>query len=745
MAVAVSPNGDCAVSERLFGDRPISLPQDDAFGLSSFADALATSLLQLSPRDGLVISIEGPWGAGKSSAIALVVRIIQLRLLIGLGEDRDELEKCTEDQLGVKWVEKSKQRNTHIVRFNPWNFSGQENLVRAFFSELAAQIDVEPNGKLKNAMNKLAGYLPSVAGGLAAGGMLATGNLPAAAVAGAAGRAAGEAAEKAFKSESSLETAKKNLSSALREADQRIIVIIDDLDRLLPNEMRAVFSLVKSLGDLPNVIYLLSFDEGVVHKALAQSVERIDPAFLEKIVQVPLKLPPPWRDELRQFLFSRLNAIIGDAKPADEQRWQRMLTSAIEPYLETPRDVTRLVNTVQVIWPNVVGDIDLTDLIAITTLQLFDPGVYAVIRDEIEIITQADYRYERDDEFGKRMEPSFAAKPEVAKDAMALLFPRLAKIWNNFTADAEYYILQKERRRICTKEYHRNYFVFGRDARMLTRGEVEAIVLAAQPEEVLNSTLKRLADDSPDRHPPRVATLLNQISELVYAKALLTPVLLKAILNNSDNLIRREDVVWDFFVTDNYDRLGTILRLGIERLDSAKRAEMLNILVSHEAGLQIRASLVESDAERHGLFGGKQKHESERLFATDKIEEKALAVRDQIAAACEDGSIWQMPMPIRLVWAWRRMSDQDSLSQWFERVLSDDELTVRLARELPGRSYQSGGQHGSRVVWTFKRDRWKDLFDVDVLFKRLEVMAPNNPDAASALGRLQIAEEADKA
>lgn len=729
--------------ERLYSDRPISHPHDDAFGLSSFADSLATSLLQMSPKDGLVISVEGPWGAGKSSAIALATRAIVLRTLTDLGAERGPLEKLTEEQLDEIWAEKAKSRRTHIVRFNPWNFSGQENLVRAFFDELAAQIDVEPEGALKRAMNKLAGYLPSVGGGVAAGGMLAVGNLPAAAAAGAAGRAAGEAAERALKSESSLEGAKKKLADALREADHRIIVIIDDLDRLMPSEMRAVFSLVKSLGDLPNVLYVLSFDEKVVRKALERSDERIDPAFLEKIVQVSLKLPPPWRDELRQLLFTRLNAIIGDAKPGDEERWRRMLIRAIDPYLETPRDVTRLVNTLHVIWPNVAGEVDLSDLIAITTLQLFEPDVYALIRDEIEIITHANYRYENDDAFGRRMEPKSANKPEIAKEAMALLFPRLASVWKSFAADGTYYIVQKEQRRICTKEYHRNYFVFGRDARMLSRAEVDEIVLATDPSAALAATLKRLADDPPDRHPPRVANLLEQLGEAVYAKPLLTPALSRAILDHSDHLIRREDVVWEFFATDNHDRLGTIIRLGIKILDAPKRAEVLQVLVNHKAGLQTRADAVGADAERHGFFGGDQKHESERLFSADEIKAAVAAIRDQIAAACDDGSVWQMPTPVRLIWAWRRMSDPNALAPWFTRVLANDEWVVRLAKELPGRSYRSSSA-GSRIVWTFNRNSYKEMFDVDTLFARLEDLAADNPDAAAALTRLRAAEEANR-
>jgi predicted KAP-like P-loop ATPase len=116
----------------------------------------------------------------------------------------------------------------------------------------------------------------------------------------------GEAGQKAFGVDKSIEGAKKKLAKALRASDQRIIVIIDDLDRLMPSEMRSVFSLVKSLGDLPNVLYVLSFDDSVVQKALQDSAEKIDPAFLEKIVQVSLKLPPPWREELRLFYLRNL-------------------------------------------------------------------------------------------------------------------------------------------------------------------------------------------------------------------------------------------------------------------------------------------------------------------------------------------------------------------------------------------------------------------------------------------------------
>ena len=90
------------------------------------------------------------------------------------------------------------------------------------------------------------------------------------------------------------------------------------------------------------------------------------------------------------------------------------------------------------------------------------------------------------------------------------------------------------------------------------------------------------------------------------------------------------------------------------------------------------------------------------------------------------------------------MEGDQRLGDWIKRVIADDNLVVRLANELPGRSYQSGGRHGTRIIWTFKRAEWAKLLDVEELFRRLEILASSNSDAAAALKRLQDAEVADR-
>ena len=62
---------------------------------------------------------------------------------------------------------------------------------------------------------------------------------------------------------------KRFMTHLKKISDLRVLVVMDDLDRIQPNEMREMFRLVKGVADFPNTIYLLSFDREVVIDAIA--------------------------------------------------------------------------------------------------------------------------------------------------------------------------------------------------------------------------------------------------------------------------------------------------------------------------------------------------------------------------------------------------------------------------------------------------------------------------------------------
>ncbi|MCY3653918.1 MAG: hypothetical protein F4099_07160 [Synechococcus sp. SB0673_bin_10] len=52
-----------------FNDKPIEGPEDDQFGFSPFAEALAQAIIKNENPEGTVMAIHGPWGSGKSRGL----------------------------------------------------------------------------------------------------------------------------------------------------------------------------------------------------------------------------------------------------------------------------------------------------------------------------------------------------------------------------------------------------------------------------------------------------------------------------------------------------------------------------------------------------------------------------------------------------------------------------------------------------------------------------------------------------
>jgi predicted KAP-like P-loop ATPase len=94
-----------------FGDDPISDPSDDLLDRASLAEALSAEIAALKAQHGAVVAITGPWGSGKTSLMNLTAARLR-------------------NDPGVFGV----------VEFNPWLFSGAEQLAENLLSELAVQL-----------------------------------------------------------------------------------------------------------------------------------------------------------------------------------------------------------------------------------------------------------------------------------------------------------------------------------------------------------------------------------------------------------------------------------------------------------------------------------------------------------------------------------------------------------------------------------------------------------------------------
>ncbi|MCP4354831.1 MAG: hypothetical protein GY793_04215 [Proteobacteria bacterium] len=87
-----------------------------------------------------------------------------------------------------------------------------------------------------------------------------------------------------------LEDVKIRISQSLEKLDKKLVVIIDDIDRLSKEEIQEVFKSVKQVLDFPNIIFILSFDKThVAHQIkeqFAYSNETSAYLYLNKIVDI---------------------------------------------------------------------------------------------------------------------------------------------------------------------------------------------------------------------------------------------------------------------------------------------------------------------------------------------------------------------------------------------------------------------------------------------------------------------------
>lgn len=61
-----------------------------------------------------------------------------------------------------------------------------------------------------------------------------------------------------------LETLKERIKDLFRKAKKKIVIFIDDIDRLDKLEIHSIFRLVKITADFANTIYVLSFNDDLV-------------------------------------------------------------------------------------------------------------------------------------------------------------------------------------------------------------------------------------------------------------------------------------------------------------------------------------------------------------------------------------------------------------------------------------------------------------------------------------------------
>ena len=453
-------------------DLPITKSTDDKLNRAVFAKNLAETVMHHSFPAAFTIGLYGEWGSGKTSLVNMLLETIE-----------------------------NSENDAVILRFNPWLCSDSKQLITQFFKQLASAIKLKKS-KAEKAWELIDQYadifdaanlIPGIGALLAAGG-----------------KALGDEAKRQVERRTTdLQNSKNQIISKMIDEKLKIIVSIDDIDRLSEDEIIAVFQLVKALADFPNTVYILTFDYNVVVRALSKVQHGDGKEYLEKIIQVPFEIPAPNMDNIHQMLFAKLQDILGDIPDErwDKASWSELYQYGLKRYVRSIRDVIRYTNVFLLKYQLLKNEVDPVDLLALTALQVFEPSAYSKLPSYKELLCGSNqgYTYERQKEDQKKTKDIISmilqadgtiANMEAAENILGLLFPKMrTDHWLSYGVGRNYsardFLINNN---IAVKERFDRYFALSLEDSAIPTERIKYLIYSASEKELCENIIQLYAE-----------------------------------------------------------------------------------------------------------------------------------------------------------------------------------------------------------------------------------------------------------
>jgi hypothetical protein len=380
---------------------------NDILSRQNYAHKIGLKILGTnSLNKAFVIAINSPWGFGKSGFLSLLEQFFKV------GNRTDFITNAvrSSDLIDANEINRLflRRNNTIIVRYNPWKNFDDKKIVQDFFDELSSSIskyDSHLSKKVKKYGRDLTKLDDTVFSKLVS------------------------IAVDSIASEGTLTELFDEINNSIDRIQKKIIVFIDDLDRLTGDELIDILKLIRNTANFRNTFFIVAYDHNYVlntieKKNLISSKEE----YLQKIVQLEITLPIFQKNILIQFLeeqiteykplaygFDKIQLAINEIlainvlvtpKPGTSQnnstdlsdfffRSERTDDSLLFRVFQNIRDVVRFVNSLKVSFESIGEFADIYEIVLLEILKVKHLSIYQLISNK-RFLHVVDEKYEFD-------------------------------------------------------------------------------------------------------------------------------------------------------------------------------------------------------------------------------------------------------------------------------------------------------------------------------------------------------------
>lgn len=319
--------------KELIINEAIKTAKEDLLNRSPFAENLVIHLNSLNVSEGArSIAVISSWGNGKTSFINLIVEIIENKY----SADFD------------------------VIHFSPWHLAPSTSITKKFFQQIFhkyGNIDSQFASLIRKYYTLLEdsefSYLSKV------GKLLS------------------------YTTDSS--TILKEITTKLKKSHKKILVIIDDVDRLNATEIEEIFRIIRGSANFPHFIFLSSFDKKYVQQALSENNHSKTKHYIEKFFEVEFNLPEYDMDILSKIILSKTKTFL---TPEDYSNFSEYISDSSKIFNRPPvfaelsnlRNIYRWINNIRIRYEILIGECRIQDLADLELLNLLYPNVYDLLK-----------------------------------------------------------------------------------------------------------------------------------------------------------------------------------------------------------------------------------------------------------------------------------------------------------------------------------------------------------------------------
>lgn len=240
-----------------------------------------------------------------------------------------------------------------------------------------------------------------------------------------------------IRSDKKREITRNELLKAIKEIGQRIVIFVDDLDRLTGEELIEVLKVLDTNGAFPNMVFLTSYDKDYVNAVLNNylHLENQSRAYTDKYFTVEIRVPLHPSFRLMDYLVKLLtdaskSGFITQLNEVDIEEQTRKLSSYIMSRLHTIRDIKRFVNQFLYDYAEVQRDVFYHDFLLLELIKYAHHEDYEAIykmkyihRGQRAFLTSAsdDLFYLNDTLLPQKNKAGNEEKPDVKPDSIDIL------------------------------------------------------------------------------------------------------------------------------------------------------------------------------------------------------------------------------------------------------------------------------------------------------------------------------------